>query len=46
MYMGMLSSIFALLFLNIAIAHMGPVRAGASFYLVPVFTALLGLLSG
>ena len=44
LYMGLLSSIFALLFLNIAIAHIGPVRAGASFYLVPAFTALLGIL--
>ena len=44
LYMGLLSSIFALLFLNIAIVHIGPVRAGTYFYLVPVFTALLGIL--
>ena len=44
LYIGLLGSVIALVFLNVAIAHIGPVRAGVFFYLITVFTALFGIL--
>ena len=43
-YTAVFSSILAVVFFNIAIAHLGPGRSGVVFYLMPVFTALLAVL--
>lgn len=43
-YTATFSSILAVVFFNIAIAHLGPGRSGVVFYLMPVFTALLAVL--
>ena len=43
LYIAGPGSILALVFLNTAIKYIGPGRAGAFFYLVPVFTALLAI---
>ncbi|MSP51364.1 MAG: DMT family transporter [Alphaproteobacteria bacterium] len=43
-YCAIFASILALIFLNIAVARIGPVRAGAPFFLMPVFTTLLGVI--
>ena len=38
------AGIVALVFVNVGIARLGPSRAGALFYLMPVFTALIAVL--
>ena len=43
LYMSVFASILSLVFLNVAIAHIGPVRAGMLFYATPLFTALLAV---
>ena len=43
LYIAGPGSILALVFLNTGIKYIGPGRAGAFFYLVPVFTALLAI---
>ena len=43
LYMSVFTSILSLVFLNVAIAHIGPVRAGMLFYATPLFTALLAV---
>jgi drug/metabolite transporter (DMT)-like permease len=41
LYLAVFASILAVVFLNIAVSRIGPTRAGAFFYLTPVFTLLL-----
>ncbi|MBM3510967.1 MAG: DMT family transporter [Alphaproteobacteria bacterium] len=42
LYCAVFASILALVCLNVAVARLGPARAQAAFFLMPVFTALLG----
>lgn len=44
LYLAIFGAILGLVFVNIAISRIGPGRAGAFFYLIPVFTALLAVL--
>lgn len=43
LYMALFSTILGLVCLNVAIAHIGPGRAGIFYYLIPVITALLAI---
>ena len=43
-YLVVFAGIIALVLVNVGIARLGPSRAGAFFYLMPVFTALIAVL--
>ena len=43
LYIAIFGAILGLVFVNIGISRIGPGRAGAFFYLIPVFTALLAV---
>ena len=44
LYLAIFGAILGLVFVNIGISRIGPARAGAFFYLIPVFTAFLAVL--